>query len=547
MRKLQKPVFFLQSLFAVWFMCTANAAFCQDENRLLRLRAADEGISPPLLRAYFDSLELAKQQQKPGEIVQYTHQIGQLLYSAGTFAQALDYLLQAINTARREKLNQPLADVLYTIGMVYYYNQQPEKAATAFAEAYDIFNRFNAPAGMARALGGIGFLLEKKQLTDSAAAIQQKALLFAQQANDQKVMAEIYENLGSILEDKGLYDEAYVYFSKANILYEEQGEKIAQIQVLNNLGDVFRKKGQVPQGITYTLRALEKAQYFQHKYQQQSALRDLSKCYALLGLYDSAYQKLEASRELMQQIYAEETIRQVALVEVLNETALKDSAILQLQAQRRVNYLLIGFLAIGILLLGGLAAVIYNRQKIKLQSQQAIQNQQEIIFAREKSLMEAELKNKQLEEAQLKYSLNLKEQALSSQLLHLILKNEVLEKVKNELIAIIKDDKRDQKKQLRQLLQQINESFNNDKYWEEFRGIFDQVHQTFFSVLLQKCPDLSPNEMKLLSLIKMNLSPQEIATLLGITPDSLRVSRYRLKKKLNLLPDDSLSGFVQSI
>ncbi|MCU0375091.1 MAG: tetratricopeptide repeat protein [Chitinophagaceae bacterium] len=547
MQKLQIPVFFLKSLFAVWIVGMANAAFCQDENRMLRLRAADEGISPPLLRAYFDSLKLAKQQQKPLEIVQYTHQIGQLLYSAGTFAQALDYLLQAINIARSQKLRKQLAEVLYTIGMVYYYNQQPEKSATAFAEAYDIFNRINEPAGMARALGGIGFLLEKKQLTDSAAAIQQKALIFAQQANDQKVMAEIYENLGSILEDKGLYDEAYIYFSKANDLYRLLDEQIAQIQVLNNLGDVFRKKGMVNQGLSYTVQAFENARAFKHKYQQQSALRDLSKCYALLGKYDSAYQKLEESRELMQQIYAEETVRQVALVEVLNETALKDADILQLQAQRRVNYLLIGLLAAGIFLLAGMAAAIYNRQKLKLQSQQEIQNQQEIIFAREKSLMEAELKNKQLEEAQLKYSLNLKEQALSSQLLHLILKNEVLEKVKNDLIAIIKDDKRDQKKQLRQLLQQINESFNNDKYWEEFRSVFDQVHQTFFAVLLQKCPDLTPNETKLLTLIKMNLSQQEIATLLGITSDSLRVSRYRLKKKLNLQQEDSLTGFVQSL
>lgn len=539
--------FGLRWLLVFGFWCAAQAAYCQDENRLLRLRAADAGISPPLLRAYFDSLEAAKQQQKPAQVVYYNHQIGRLLYSAGTFAQALDYLLQAINAARSEKLSKPLAEVLYTIGMVYYYNQQPDKAETAFSEAYDIFNRINEPAGMARALGGIGFLVEKKQLPDSAAAIQQKALLFAQQANNEEVMAEIYENLGSILEDKGLYDEAFLYFTKANNLYQVKGAQIAQIQVLNNLGDVFRKKGQVKQGISYTLQAFENARAFKHKYQQQSALRDLSKCYALLGMYDSAYQKLEESRELMQQIYAEETIRQVALVEVLNETALKDAAILQLQAQRRVNYLLIGLLAVGILLLAGLASAIYNRQKLKLQSQQEIQSQQQIIFAREKSLMEAEIKNKQLEEAHLKYNLNLKEQALSSQLLHLILKNEVLEKVKNDLIAILKDDKRDQKKQLRQLLQQINESFNNDKYWEEFRSVFDQVHQTFFAVLLQKCPDLTPNEMKLLTLIKMNLSPQEIATLLGITPDSLRVSRYRLKKKLNLQPEDSLSGFVQSL
>jgi hypothetical protein len=36
-------------------------------------------------------------------------------------------------------------------------------------------------------------------------------------------------------------------------------------------------------------------------------------------------------------------------------------------------------------------------------------------------------------------------------------------------------------------------------------------------------------------------------TAIRLTQDSLRVSRYRLKKKLNLGQDESLTGFVQGL
>ena len=46
---------------------------------------------------------------------------------------------------------------------------------------------------------------------------------------------------------------------------------------------------------------------------------------------------------------------------------------------------------------------------------------------------------------------------------------------------------------------------------------------------------------------KLNMASKDMAILLGISLDSLRVSRYRLKKKLNLEQDESLTGFVQSL
>lgn len=201
-----------------------------------------------------------------------------------------------------------------------------------------------------------------------------------------------------------------------------------------------------------------------------------------------------------------------------------------LNAARKVNTMLNLAILTVLILLGVLAALVINRQKMKIKNERAVHESNEKVFETEKELMESALKRQQLEEASLKQQLDIKGRELSSHILHLIQKNEAMEDLKQGLIEINKDEKRDQKKQVRQLLQKINISFSQDSYWEEFRFIFDKVHPLFMTNLQQLSPALTPGELRMLALVKMNLASGDMATLLGITSDSLRVIRYRVKK-----------------
>jgi DNA-binding CsgD family transcriptional regulator len=225
----------------------------------------------------------------------------------------------------------------------------------------------------------------------------------------------------------------------------------------------------------------------------------------------------------------------------------RDAEIERLQAQKKWS-LTITIAALAFLVLVSLLAFLYySKQKLRIRADAELAIQKENMYATQKSLMEAELLNTHLLEQQLKHQLEVKSNELSSRILHLIQKNEVLEEISTGLAAILKNDKRDQRKELKALYQTINQSFNRDQHWDEFRGIFDQVHGSFFQRLSENGVELSPTEMRLLSLIKMNISSQDTATLLGITTDSLRVTRYRLKKKLGLENGASLTGYVQAL
>ncbi|HLT86138.1 MAG TPA: hypothetical protein VKZ57_01035, partial [Sphingobacterium sp.] len=147
----------------------------------------------------------------------------------------------------------------------------------------------------------------------------------------------------------------------------------------------------------------------------------------------------------------------------------------------------------------------------------------------------------------LRNELELKSKELTSHTLHLIQKNQLLEELKEKLGEIVNNDKRDQRKELKQLLNLLQLNHNQDKNWEDFRVVFERVHEHFFEGLMAHCSKLSSADLRLAALLKMNLRSADIATMLGISQDSLRIARYRLRKKLDLPEGESLSTFIQNL
>lgn len=492
-------------------------------------------------------LEQYQKKQDPMGQANCLQEMGQLYYHLGNYSDALQHLLEADKIYRKINAIDPLAANLNRLGTLYYYNQQSDLAWQQFREALGLYKQTKNAAGLAETYGQVGHLYEKQLNYDSAYYFQQLALKEARLSGEQVTLAKIYEHLGSILEDRQVYDSAFYYFSLSLEGYRASGKLLEQIEVINNLGDVFSKNGNPAKGMIYAREAALLAEQSEEKYQLQSAYRDIAQNFAAFRQYDSAYHYLEKSRQLIQTIYTRENARQLSLLQTIHETDRKNAQIERLNADRKVNTLLLITSLIVLVLIAVVAFLTLNRQKLKIRNEQLLHEQHHQLYQTEKGLMESELKRQQLEETSLKQQLDIKSQELSSHILHLIQKNEVLEEIRNGLQDLLKDDKRDQKKALRHLLQKITISFSQDSYWDEFRLIFDKVHPTLLASLQQQFPSLTQSEMRLLALVKMNMSSADTSKLLGITPDSLRVVRYRVKKKLQLGPDESLSSFVQTL
>jgi DNA-binding CsgD family transcriptional regulator len=101
--------------------------------------------------------------------------------------------------------------------------------------------------------------------------------------------------------------------------------------------------------------------------------------------------------------------------------------------------------------------------------------------------------------------------------------------------------------EIKNIIKRLSDDENVDQEWDQFSKYFDKVHSDFVSALKQQHPSLTPSESKLCIYLRMNLSTKEIAQLLNISVRGVEISRYRLRKKLQLSKEQNLFDYLIQI
>ena len=102
-------------------------------------------------------------------------------------------------------------------------------------------------------------------------------------------------------------------------------------------------------------------------------------------------------------------------------------------------------------------------------------------------------------------------------------------------------------KLIEDLEQEIKNKVSFDSDTKDFFERVDKLSDAFYSQLSTNYPNLSKNEIRLCSFIRLKMDSRSIANLQNITIASLNTSRYRVRKKLNLSEDTDLDSFIQNI
>ena len=128
--------------------------------------------------------------------------------------------------------------------------------------------------------------------------------------------------------------------------------------------------------------------------------------------------------------------------------------------------------------------------------------------------------------------------------MHIGNKNETLEQLEGKLQQISQKVNPDAKKHILKLVGQIQNDLEHDNDWKDFATYFDEVHDKFLFRLKEQFSDLTPKDLKMCAYLRMNQSTKEIAPLMNISIRGVEVSRYRIRKKLNLSKDTNLNQFM---
>ena len=193
-----------------------------------------------------------------------------------------------------------------------------------------------------------------------------------------------------------------------------------------------------------------------------------------------------------------------------------------------------------------------NQQKNELieQQEKIIQQKEELIsknaavYKSQQALNEADSNYHLLKEKQLQDEIDYRNKQITTHTLNILQKNEMLQQVKKQLEDSVKNISKISVQDLKKTLKTIDESFKLDKDWDDFKLYFEQIHSGFYAKLKLTFPELTPLELRHSALIRLNLSLAECASILGISSDSLKVSRTRLRKKLNLDAGQKLADFI---
>jgi DNA-binding CsgD family transcriptional regulator len=185
-------------------------------------------------------------------------------------------------------------------------------------------------------------------------------------------------------------------------------------------------------------------------------------------------------------------------------------------------------------------------KKHRDQIHEKLQHEKEEFLKREAFANEQRIVN--IKNEQLQADLAGKSRELANSAMNLVYKNELLQKISEELTHLKDSSGRLlSEDQLRRIQKVIDEGMSDERDWNVFETSFNETHENFFKKLKAGHPDLVPNDLKLCAYLRMNMSSKEMASLLNISLRGVEIRRYRLRKKLDMPHDKNLTEFLMEL
>lgn len=206
------------------------------------------------------------------------------------------------------------------------------------------------------------------------------------------------------------------------------------------------------------------------------------------------------------------------------------------------------FILICLITIGIIISYFYKQRKLWQNATARLNFERKEHNAALQALTEANLKAITLENSSLNNKLEFKHKELVYYALSIVEQQEYLTFIHNKLKEIQKiQDQTDIRNRINDLSSSVKQKMNSTDQVETFYLKIEQLHQNFTKRLIDKFPDLTEKEQRLVKLLRLGFSSKEIAPLLNISLKSVEISRYRLRKKLKLDKEDNLMKFINNI
>lgn len=482
---------------------------------------------------YNKALDIALKSGLKDESAICYNNLGNVYRKKGDFSKAMEAYQKALNHFRELKDDLSASDCMNNIGNLYldngdpfraldYYNQSL-KIAKLHKDEYRLIIRYKNLADAYTNLGDY----------ENAEQFLKDALTLAEKSGDKSFLASCYMQSGKLYSIKNDRDIAIAYYTKSCKLFELIGSKADQADVLVEMANLELSNHEIKSATKYASEASALARETGALKVLLEASQCLSKCCEENGDSRQALFFLKEVLRYRDSLYATDKYRTIEEIEAgfiqhelkKENSALTQNSLLQKQAIRTRNLVLF-LLLLSLLLSVALIWMVYKRQKeIRKESQVASKNQEQKI-------------------EKLNEDLTTKERELTSKTIFINQKNQLLEKLINDLDELKKGDV--SVSEIQRLQVQLRQELSPNA-WKEFEVQFNEVHPGFQNRLIGKYPELTPAERRLCSFIRLEMNTREISSLTGQSIKSIEVARTRVRKKLSIPHEHNLNNFIALI
>lgn len=449
--------------------------------------------------------------------------LGQIHLQKGNLHIAIKEALNALKFFENAKDEIREADALKLLGAVEQALQNYESSIVYSKKALNIYKKNNDLFYQSSTANQIGKSYYKQNNLDKAKTFFNEAHKLAEKSDAKVDKANAIEGLGHVFFKNRNYLESKKQYLIAHDIYEAIGFKSELANVLSAISKVEFESNNYNNSLNYINESISINKNIKANNNLAKGYQFRSKIYEKLNQTKSAITDLKQSRIINDSIFNSTKSQQIEELRTIYETEKKEQ---QIQIQKneidllniksKVNKqqrLLLGMAFL--LSLIGIYAFYLRNKKNKL--------------AKEKAEANLEFKTKEL----------------TTHALHLAKKNETLNDLKQKAKALKADANADPGYQM--LIQTINFDLQDDNNWENFSRYFEEVHKDFNTKAQQQFPNITTNDLRLMALLKMNLTSKEIANILNISSDGIKKARQRLRKKMGIDSNDSLEAIVIAI
>lgn len=447
--------------------------------------------------------------------------LGNEQWRIGNYQDALKYFTQAYNQVKGTGNEPQIATLLNNLGLVHWRLENNNEAMECYNEAAQLAEKLDMQRLLGLTCTNRSLIFKEQRNFTDAFKYNDKAIAIFKELKEPRDLAIAYNNQGQIYRFNEQPDEALIYYNLSlkeclKINYTE-----GMATAYQNLSTIYTIKANSEKAYYNARKSLAISLKLKSKVRVSEAYRELSQIHDRFAQPDSAlyyFKKYyDREKELMNAAQSEMLSRYQANLGV----EVKNLRIQNLQNERKIAKNRLWFIAAGILIVLLIAAFFLYRYFSKMRFK--------------KHQLETELNNS-------RKLIAIKEQELKTYIVDLSKKSSIIGNLQGESAVGIVKDKQDE-----EVANLIGQKILTDEDWGTFKIRFGNIYPRFFSQLKESTISITEAEVRILVLMRLNLKSKDMANILGISPQSVRVCKMRLKKKLLTQDYETVEDFLKYI